>query len=66
MEFFQYHNGAIFYVNLKNFMGHREFVWQPGPKINLITGQVESEKTSILQAICIGLGIFFLYSLITF
>ena len=56
MEFFQYHNGAICYVNLKNFMGHREFMWQPGPKFNLITGQVESGKTSILQAIRIGLG----------
>ena len=57
MEFFQYHNGAICYVNLKNFMGHREFMWQPGPKFNLITGQVESGKTTILQAIRIGLGI---------
>ena len=60
MEFFQYHNGAICYVNLKNFMGHREFMWQPGPKFNLITGQVESGKTSILQAIRIGLSMIFL------
>ena len=58
MEFFQYDNGTICYVNLKNFKVHREFIWQPGPKFNLITGKVKSGKNSILQAIRIGLGNF--------
>ena len=56
MEFMHYHNGAVSYVHLKNFMGHRDFTWEPGPKINFITGRAESGKTSILQAIRIGLG----------
>ena len=49
----QFHNGAITYIHLKNFMGHREFDWTPGPRVNVVTG---IGKSSILNAIRIGLG----------
>ena len=47
------HNGAITYIRLKNFMGHRDFEWAPGPRVNVITG---IGKSSVLNAIRIGLG----------
>ena len=37
-------------------MSHHDFEWKPGPKINLITGRNGAGKSSILQAIVIGLG----------
>ena len=48
--------GAIQYIKLTNFMSHHDFEWKPGPKINLITGRNGAGKSSILQAIVIGLG----------
>ena len=48
----QYNNGAITYIHLKNFMDHREFDWEPSPKVNVVTGAGKS----ILLAISIGLG----------
>ena len=47
------HNGAITYIHLKDFMGHQEFEWTPGPRVNIVTG---IGKSSILNAIRIGLG----------
>ena len=49
----QYHNGSITYIHLKNFMGHREFEWIPGPKVNIVSSV---GKSSIINAIRIGLG----------
>ena len=38
-------------------MTHQEFgPWKPNPRVNLITGANGSGKSSILQAIVIGLG----------
>ena len=48
-----YHNGAITYIHIKNFNGHREFEWIPGPKVNIVTGV---GKSSISKAIRIVLG----------
>ena len=53
----RYANGAITYIHLSNFMGHKEFKWRPDPKINFITGEIGTGKSAILQAINIGLGI---------
>ena len=53
----RYANGAITYIHLSHFMGHKEFKWNPDPKINFITGDNGAGKSAILQAINIGLGI---------
>ena len=53
----RYGNGAITYIHLSDFMGHKEFKWRPDPKINFITGDNGAGKSAILQAMNIGLGI---------
>jgi hypothetical protein len=54
---FQYKDGNICEIYLENFMTHQEFgPWKPNPRVNLITGANGSGKSSILQAIVIGLG----------
>ena len=47
--------GHIVKVHLKDFMVHRDFEWKPGHCINFITGKNGSGKSSLLQAIVIGL-----------
>ena len=55
-DFSNYPDGSIVRINLKNFMTHANFDWHPGPRINLITGVNGAGKSSILQAIVLGLG----------
>ena len=47
--------GHIVKVHLKDFMVHRNFEWRPGHCINFITGKNGSGKSSLLQAIVLGL-----------
>ena len=47
--------GHIVKVHLKDFMVHRDFEWRPGHCINFITGKNGSGKSSLLQAIVLGL-----------
>ena len=54
----EYSPGTITLIQLSNFMIHSEFKWSPGPQINLITGRNGSGKSSILQAIVLGMGNF--------
>ena len=54
---YTYKDGNICEIYLENFMTHQEFgPWKPNPRVNLITGANGSGKSSILQAIVIGLG----------
>ena len=54
---YKYKDGNICEIYLENFMTHQEFgPWKPNPRVNLITGANGSGKSSILQAIVIGLG----------
>lgn len=48
--------GSIFRIQLVNFMVHQQFDYYPGPRVNMITGRNGSGKSSVLQAIVIGLG----------
>ena len=48
--------GAIVKLELKNFMNHGELEFEPGSKVNMITGVNGAGKSSIFQAIVIGLG----------
>ena len=47
--------GHIVKVHLNDFMVHRDFEWRPGHCINFITGKNGSGKSSLLQAIVLGL-----------
>ena len=47
--------GHIVKVHIKDFMVHRDFDWRPGHCINFITGKNGSGKSSLLQAIVLGL-----------
>ena len=48
--------GRITNVCLKNFMNHSKLDWSPIRNVNIITGRNGSGKSSILQAIVLGLG----------
>ena len=48
--------GAILNINLKNFMNHCKLDWSPIEHVNIITGANGAGKSSILQAIVLGLG----------
>ena len=52
----QYVDGSICKIELSNFMTHEKFEWEPCARVNLITGVNGSGKSTILQAIVIGLG----------
>ena len=60
---YTYKDGNICEIYLENFMTHQEFgPWKPNPRVNLITGANGSGKSSILQAIVIGLGNNFIFN----
>ena len=48
--------GRLTNVFLKNFMNHCKLDWSPIRNVNIITGRNGSGKSSILQAIVLGLG----------
>ena len=48
--------GAVTKIELTNFMCHASLVMEPGPAVNVITGRNGAGKSSILQALVIGLG----------
>ena len=48
--------GAVTKIELTNFMCHASLVMEPGPAVNIITGRNGAGKSSILQALIIGLG----------
>merc|ERR1712079_962382 len=48
--------GTILNIYLKNFMNHCKLDWSPIGQVNIITGANGAGKSSILQAIVIGLG----------
>jgi len=48
--------GTIKKIELYDFMCHGELVVKPGPDVNVITGKNGAGKSSILQALVIGLG----------
>lgn len=52
----QYKDGNICKISLENFMTHGSLTIEPNARVNLITGVNGSGKSSILQAIVIGLG----------
>ena len=62
---YKYKDGNIVRIYLQNFMTHQEFDWFPSARVNLITGVNGAGKSSILQAIVVGLGEYRLGALIS-
>ena len=54
----QYQHGCIVKLWVKNFMHYTEQVIKPLPGFNVIIGHNGSGKSAIINAICIGLGIY--------
>ena len=53
---YEFKDGFITKIFLQNFMTHAKFELEPNAKVNLITGENGAGKSSILQAIVVGLG----------
>lgn len=48
--------GSIQQIRLKNFLTYTDVVITPGPRLNMVVGPNGTGKSSILNAICLGLG----------
>jgi hypothetical protein len=48
--------GAIVRVSCRNFITYNEITMHPGPSLNMVIGPNGTGKSSIVSAICIGLG----------
>lgn len=51
-----YRKGSITSIRLKNFLTYYDVTITPGPDLNLVMGPNGTGKSSILCAICLGLG----------
>jgi ABC-type multidrug transport system ATPase subunit len=51
-----FRQGAIVRVKLHNFMTYDDCEFEPGPGLNLVLGPNGTGKSSIVSAICVGLG----------
>lgn len=52
----EYQPGAIVRVKLINFVTYEDAVFYPGPNLNMVIGPNGTGKSSLVCAICIGLG----------
>lgn len=52
----EYQAGAIIRVKLTNFVTYEDAVFYPGPNLNMVIGPNGTGKSSLVCAICIGLG----------
>eukprot|EP00551_Chaetoceros_affinis_P006129 CAMPEP_0203670242 /NCGR_PEP_ID=MMETSP0090-20130426/6384_1 /ASSEMBLY_ACC=CAM_ASM_001088 /TAXON_ID=426623 /ORGANISM="Chaetoceros affinis, Strain CCMP159" /LENGTH=1165 /DNA_ID=CAMNT_0050535065 /DNA_START=104 /DNA_END=3601 /DNA_ORIENTATION=+ len=52
----QYKPGSILRVKLKNFLTYADVEFRPGPRLNVVCGPNGTGKSTILCAICLGLG----------
>ena len=52
----KYESGTILSIHLKDFMVHAKLDCEFGPRVNIITGVNGAGKSSVFQAIPLGLG----------
>lgn len=52
----EYRKGSISSIRLRNFLTYYDVQINPGPDLNLVMGPNGTGKSSILCAICLGLG----------
>lgn len=51
-----YKKGSITEIRLENFLTYSNVVIRPGPRLNMVVGPNGTGKSSVLNAICLGLG----------
>mmetsp|Transcript_64065 Transcript_64065/g.202670 ORF Transcript_64065/g.202670 Transcript_64065/m.202670 type:complete len:1081 (-) Transcript_64065:249-3491(-) len=51
-----YKKGSVLRVEVKNFMTYSECAFEPGPRLNLVLGPNGTGKSSLVCALCVGLG----------
>ncbi|KAJ8119925.1 hypothetical protein ONZ43_g3233 [Nemania bipapillata] len=51
-----FHPGAIVRVRVKNFVTYKQAEFLPGPNLNMVIGPNGTGKSSLVCAICLGLG----------
>ncbi|RMZ78038.1 hypothetical protein DV737_g4117, partial [Chaetothyriales sp. CBS 132003] len=51
-----YHPGAIVRVTLRNFVTYSSVEFRPGPSLNMVIGPNGTGKSTLVCAICLGLG----------
>lgn len=51
-----FREGAIVRIKMQNFMTYDDCEFEPGPGLNLVLGPNGTGKSSIVSAICVGLG----------
>ncbi|POS87700.1 hypothetical protein EPUL_000457, partial [Erysiphe pulchra] len=52
----EFQHGAIVWVKLENFVTYQRAEFYPGPSLNMIIGPNGTGKSSLVCAICLGLG----------
>nr|CCA24606.1 structural maintenance of chromosomes protein 5 puta [Albugo laibachii Nc14] len=52
----EYVDGSIYRVKLHNFLTYNDAEFHPGPRLNLILGPNGTGKSSVVCALCVGLG----------
>jgi hypothetical protein len=52
----QFRPGSIVRVKLTNFVTYTSAVFYPGPRLNMIIGPNGTGKSTLVCAICLGLG----------
>ena len=52
----KYHPGSIVRVELKNFVTYTAVEFFPGPSLNMVIGPNGTGKSTLVCAICLGLG----------
>ncbi|KAI2467840.1 P-loop containing nucleoside triphosphate hydrolase protein [Annulohypoxylon bovei var. microspora] len=52
----EFHTGAIVRVLLENFVTYEHAEFKPGPNLNMVIGPNGTGKSSLVCAICLGLG----------
>lgn len=52
----EFQHGAIVYVKVANFVTYEKAEFYPGPNLNMIIGPNGTGKSSLVCAICLGLG----------
>jgi chromosome segregation ATPase len=51
-----YKPGAIVRIKVTNFVTYTSAVFYPGPKLNMVIGPNGTGKSTLVCAICLGLG----------